>query len=137
MTDMAQSAAYDRCHSSFGEFVIRRKAMNIVGHRKIFYAFSGALFLASMVALALSGLRFGIDFTGGSLLEVEYAASRPTVDAVREALDSLALGAVVVQPTGERGLLLRFAHIDETKHQEVLAGLRGLAAGGAGETAAL
>jgi len=102
--------------------------MNIVGHRKIFYAFSGALFLASMVALALGGLRFGIDFTGGSLLEVEYAASRPTVDAVRGALDSLDLGAVVVQPTGERGLLLRFAHIDETKHQEVLAGLRSLAA---------
>ena len=104
--------------------------MNIVGRRKIFYALSGVLFLASMLAFALFGLRFGIDFTGGSLLEVEYRTSRPAVDAIRGVLESLDLGTVVMQPTGERGLLLRFAHIDEEKHQNVLTGLRGLAAGG-------
>ena len=111
--------------------------MNIVSHRSIFYTISGVLFLASVVALALGGLRFGIDFTGGSLLEVEYAAHRPTVDAVRLALGPLDLGAVVIQPIGERGLLLRFGYIDETKHQAILAGLRSMAASREGDAAVL
>lgn len=111
--------------------------MNIVGKRKIFYACSGIVMLASIIALGVFGLHFGIDFTGGSILEVEFAKNRPTVEAVRLALEPLELGAVVIQPTGERGFLLRFSHIDETKHQAILLGLDGIAEGGAGDDAAV
>lgn len=54
--------------------------MWIVKHRNIFYALSAILIVASLAALFVWGLKFGLDFKGGSLLEVEYTAGTPTVE---------------------------------------------------------
>jgi len=78
---------------------------------------------AGAVSLGVFGLQLGIDFTGGSLLEAEYAFSRPTVAEIRESLQGLAVGSPTVQPIGERGVLLRMKDIDEPLHQEVLSAL--------------
>ncbi len=94
--------------------------MDIVGHRKIFYAVSGILVAASITALAVLGLNLGIDFTGGSLIEIEFQDERPGLAAIREALRPLDLGELKLQPTDERGLLIRLRHIDEPTHQEIL-----------------
>lgn len=97
--------------------------MDIIGKKYIFLSLSGLLVLASILAVAVWGLKFGIDFTGGSLLEVEFGSSRPGAEAVRQAMAPLGLRAFSVQSTGERGIIFRFAHIDENTHQEVLARL--------------
>ena len=51
--------------------------MFIVTYRKIFYALSVLIFIASIGALSLWGLNLGIDFKGGSLMEVSFATSTP------------------------------------------------------------
>ena len=76
--------------------------MFIVTHRKIFYIISGLLFAASLAALAVWGLKPGIDFKGGSLFEVTYPDGRPEKAEVEKALASLDVGASV-RPTGEKG----------------------------------
>ena len=43
--------------------------MNVVGNRKIYFAISGVLVVFSILMLIVKGLNFGIDFTGGTLLE--------------------------------------------------------------------
>lgn len=100
--------------------------MNIIGHKYIFLTISGLLILASFVALALWGLKLGIDFTGGSLQEVEFKEQRPEISEIRKALESSNLGNVVIQPTGEKGVILRFKHIDENTHQNILKNLSGV-----------
>lgn len=100
--------------------------MNIIGHKHIFLASSGVLALASIVALSLWGLNLGIDFTGGSLLELAFADSRPSAEEARGVLAPLELGNVIIQATGERGLILRFRHIDEVTHQEIIRRLSAL-----------
>ncbi|MBI2055504.1 MAG: protein translocase subunit SecF [Candidatus Sungbacteria bacterium] len=97
--------------------------MNIIGHRRIFYALSGLLVLASAVALTVFGLELGIDFTGGSLIEVEFSSARPDMDELAQRVAGLDLGEVRFQPTGERGVIVRLKHVDETTHQEILARL--------------
>ncbi len=52
--------------------------MSIVKHRKIFYALSIILMAFSVFAVSFWGLNFGIDFTGGSIVEVDYAAAGNT-----------------------------------------------------------
>jgi len=52
--------------------------MFIVRNRKFFYSFSALLVIASVTALSIWGLSPGIDFKGGSIIEVEYT-ERPTV----------------------------------------------------------
>lgn len=99
--------------------------MNIIGARNISYMVSGILVATSIVALLLWGLRLGIDFTGGSLLEVSYAGERPSNTAVKDLLTPLDLGEIQVQQTGEKGILVRTRDISQETHQRMLALLRG------------
>jgi len=45
------------------------KNYNIIGQRKYFYIFSGILVILSVLSLFVWGLKYGIDFTGGTLAE--------------------------------------------------------------------
>lgn len=98
--------------------------MPLIARRKYFYTFSVIVFLASIVSLAVWGLKPGLDFTGGSLLEVSYSQDRPTQEAVSAALAPLNLGEIKIQSAGEHDLLLRSRDIDEDTHQRVLTALR-------------
>ena len=99
--------------------------MFIVANRKFFYALSGVLVTLALAALAVWGLTFGLDFKGGSLIEVEYAAQRPEVVEARVALSKLSLGEFSVRPTGERGFIIRTKVLDEAEHRALLAALSG------------
>lgn len=94
--------------------------VNIIGHRRIYLSFSALLMIASIVFLSLWGLDLGIDFTGGSLLEVGFNEARPDNSAVREALSEMDLGDIVVQPAGDNELFIRMKDIDEATHQQVV-----------------
>jgi len=100
--------------------------VNIVGKRKIFYTFSILLNTAAILSILFWGLHFGIDFRGGSLIEVEFLAQRPEVSQVKEVVSSLGLGDVSVQPSGDKVLMLRLKDLDETNHQQVLRSLESL-----------
>lgn len=89
-------------------------------YRRIYYIFSGLLVAGSVAALIIFGLRFGIDFNGGSVLEVEYQDARPYNQEIQDKLADLNLGEIVVQPTGDRGVMLRMRDLDEGMHQQVL-----------------
>lgn len=97
--------------------------MNFIGKRKIAYFVSGSLVGLSIVSLLLWGLNLGIDFTGGSLLEIGYSANPPAIGGIKEILKKYDLGELKIQPAGQDGFILRFKNIDEKTHQEILAGL--------------
>lgn len=94
--------------------------MDIVSHRKIYFSISIILVLASMVGLLLWGLNLAIDFTGGTLMEVEFLENRPSNQEIQEKLTNLELGQINLQSTGQKGLILRLKDIDEVTHQEIL-----------------
>ena len=97
--------------------------MTIIGMRKVSYIISGVLVAVSVVAILLWGLKLGIDFTGGALLEVEYNEVRPSHDQLVGAIQPLNLGNIVIQPSDERGVLIRMKDLDESGHQEVVAAI--------------
>src|SRR5438552_18641817 len=92
----------------------------IVKNRKIWFIFSGLLVLGSILALIFIPPKFGIDFTGGSLLEIQYKGARPEVDSLRATLADDKYTDVVVQTVGDKGMLMRMSSIDETAHQQLL-----------------
>jgi len=98
--------------------------MSIIKHRKIFFIFSGLLVVASIIALLLWQLDFAIDFTGGSLMEVEWINSQPSNQEIQNKISHLDLGDANIQSTGERATILRFKEVDEKTHQEILSVLR-------------
>jgi preprotein translocase subunit SecF len=99
-------------------------SIKFLKYSKVYFIFSGILILASAISLFYFGLKPGIDFTGGSILEVEYGETRPSNQEIRDALAGLDLGEFSVQPTDEKGLILRMKEIQEEMHQEVITRLR-------------
>jgi preprotein translocase subunit SecF len=95
----------------------------IIQKRKIWLSISGALFIIFVVALFAWGFKYGIDFTGGSLLEVAYTGSRPTVTQVETSLTDLKLSSLIVQPVGNQDMLLKFQETSEETHQAILSKL--------------
>lgn len=98
--------------------------MNIIKYRKIYYALSVVVIAASIFALVSWGLNLGIDFSGGSLMEVEYKIERASIDSIKESFKSVGIEDIIVQPSGERGAILRFKDVEEKVHQDILVKLR-------------
>ncbi|MDD5490153.1 MAG: protein translocase subunit SecF, partial [Candidatus Moranbacteria bacterium] len=59
---------------------------NILGKRKYFYVFSGTLMLLSIISLSTWGLRYGLDFTGGTLAEFSISNSQFSKDEIKSVL---------------------------------------------------
>ena len=95
-------------------------------YRKYYYTLSSVLVVASIISLAVVGLNFGIDFTGGGVMEVNFKSERPNHEQVRVALADVDLGETIIQDIGPSGLILRFKNIDEAVHQEALNKFEGL-----------
>lgn len=95
----------------------------MVKYRKIAYFVSGTLVALSLAAIFGFGFNFGIDFTGGSLMEVEYKNTRPEILKIKEALSGFELGDIKLQPSGEKNYILRFKDTDEETHQNILKAL--------------
>ena len=67
---------------------------HFIKYKKIYFIISGVLILASFCSLIIFGLEPGIDFTGGSILEIEYKDFRPQNQEIKEALAGFDLGQI-------------------------------------------
>ena len=83
------------------------KVYNFMGLRKIAVVFSAVLLFASVVSLSINGLVLGLDFSGGTQVEVGYEKPADLV-VVRQQLESAGFeGPVVVHYGSETDVLIR------------------------------
>lgn len=94
--------------------------MFVVTYRKFFYILSALIIIASISSIAIWGLNVGIDFKGGSIMEVEYAAGRPAQTELNDALSPLGFNASV-RATGENGYIIRMKNIEQSQKNSVSA----------------
>ena len=87
---------------------ITEKMINFVGMKKPAMIFSILLIIASIGSLIVNGLNFGIDFTGGTVLEVGYAQPAD-VDEIRKMLVSKKVDASVQHFGTAKDVLIRVA----------------------------
>jgi len=95
--------------------------MFIIKYKKIFLSISILLVLVSTVSIFVFGLKPGIDFKGGALLELDFNKDRPDVGAIHNSLKSLNINQALIQPTGEIGYLIKTRNLTEEEHQKILA----------------
>lgn len=97
--------------------------MFIIKYRKIFFTISAVLVVASLFSIFSFGLNLGIDFKGGSILEVSYPDNRLELSVVDERIASSVSGQVIVQPTGESGFIVRAEGSSEKDREALLSAL--------------
>ena len=76
------------------KFLNRKTNIDFMSRRNMALAFSAVLIVISIISLATRGLNFGLDFTGGTLIEVGYT-SAPNTAEVRENLANAGFDSVV------------------------------------------
>lgn len=81
--------------------------MFIVNNRKFFFLLAAVLVLASFFSIWKYGFNLGIDFKGGSILEVSYVNERPTKETISAELEKLNLGNFVLTPSGDKNYILK------------------------------
>ncbi|MCG6658539.1 protein translocase subunit SecF [Halomonas campisalis] len=75
------------------------RQFDFMGKRRAAFAISAALILVSILSLLFQQLNLGLDFTGGTLVEVRYAVA-PSLEAVRQTLEAAEFRDVSVQTFG-------------------------------------
>jgi len=77
------------------------------------------LCILSLALLTFRGLNFGIDFTGGNVVQVEFD-NRPAIGEVREVV-SVAIGReAMIQDVGERGIIIRTSEDSDESRRQLL-----------------
>ena len=110
--------------------------MKIINNRKILYVFTAILIGVSIVALAIWGLKPGIDFAGGTLIEVAYEshpivglATTTTMSSVIPTQNDLISAltpidpVVSVRPSGSTGYFVRMKAVNQTEKAQVIQAL--------------
>ena len=102
------------------EFFRIKRDIPFMRHALVFNVISFLTFAAAVFFLATRGLHFSIEFTGGSLIEVQYAQAA-NLAKTREAVETLHLGEVQVQNFGtSRDVLIRIPLRGEMKQAELV-----------------
>lgn len=97
----------------------------LIQKRKYAYWISGILTVLSILAFSAWGLRLSIDFKGGTLMEVAFSDGKvPQIAQTQASLESLGLRSLTLQPTGEKGMIIRYLASDETLNEKVLDELK-------------
>lgn len=100
--------------------------MNIpfIRYSKVWFAVSILTVVIALAALFSWGLELGIDFTGGSLVEVSFSKERPKTEVLYGLLDGLGLKERVVQTSGADRFIIRTSFLAEDQHQALIKRLR-------------
>ena len=96
----------------------------IIQTRKCFFALSLVLVMVSIAAIGAWGLRFGIEFTGGSQLEIRFPGGQPDNAVISQKIKEIeGIDEALVQPSANQTVFVRLAPIDEKTHQDILSKL--------------
>ena len=95
--------------------------MFVIRYKKFFIGLSATLVALSILAVVVFGLPLGIDFKGGSQIQVQYPEGRPTNTEVKALLADTILEDATVQPAGEASVLIKSHSITIEEKDAIVA----------------
>ena len=110
--------------------------MNIIKYRYLYFGISLLVIVPGIIALILWGLPLGIDFTGGSLLEVQFASGNPPAIANvvnlynQKSTPQVDISNPVVQPVGSDSLSIRSKEMNDALKSQIVTALQDQYGGG-------
>jgi preprotein translocase subunit SecF len=94
--------------------------MFVIKFKKLFLGLSILFVVLSIVSISVFGLKLGIDFKGGSSLDLNYPVARPDIEEVKNSLVNFGFGDASVQPVGENGIVIKSRSLTETERASIV-----------------
>lgn len=95
--------------------------MFVIKFKKFFVGLSILFVVVSIAFVSIFGLKLGIDFKGGSSLDLTYSDSRPTIEEIKTSLTNGGYGDANVQPAGDKDIVIKVRDLTETERAEVVS----------------
>lgn len=92
-------------------------------YKWLYFLISALVIIPGVFSLVKWGLKPSIDFTGGTLLELEFKEASDTQNAIRETLNELKIEYSSVQSSGEKRVLIKTKPIDREEKEKILTEL--------------
>jgi preprotein translocase subunit SecF len=98
---------------------------DFIGKRRWAYLLSAAFIAVGLLSIPMKGgLRYGIDFSGGTLIQVRFEKAVP-IDLIRSALDRIKLGESVIQEFGDPREFIFHLPLQDVPAEEVIRRVQG------------
>lgn len=76
--------------------------------------------LAAIISFFIFNLNFGVDFKGGSILELEFSGERPSISDLRNLFsDKFSSSEFSFNQAGDKGMVIRTGELSQETHQEI------------------
>ena len=98
--------------------IIGHRYFHIVDKKWIWFIFSGIILTICIAALLIRGLNFGIDFKGGTSIEIE-TTEKISTSKVRDTLGDVGQSEAVIQSAGKNRFIIRIADLSEEEETAV------------------
>jgi len=103
--------------------LIGKKEFNFIKNRKIAYIIPVIIILVSLISIIFQGFNYGIDFAGGTLLQIRFNKSISTTE-VRNVLREFNLSQSTIQKLSENEFVIRIGKIDSEQRMEILTAFK-------------
>ena len=103
--------------------LIGKKEFDFIKNKKIAYSISVVIILVGLISIVFQGFNLGIDFAGGSLLQIRFDKSVSTTE-VRNVLSEFNLSQSTIQNLSENEFVIRTEKIDSEQRNEILTAFK-------------
>lgn len=95
--------------------------MFIIKYKTFFITLSAVLVALSIAAVAYFGLPLGIDFKGGSAIDVSFTGTRPDIANIKSAAETAGFTDITVQPVGTQSVTIKHRVLSEDERAAIVA----------------
>ncbi|MDD3538967.1 MAG: protein translocase subunit SecF [Atribacterota bacterium] len=99
---------------------IKDTNIKFIARRKNFYLISVIIILIGLISLLFQGFNFGIDFAGGTLIQLKFEQEEVTVAEIRNVLSEMNLATSTIQSLSPNEFVIRTSQIELEGRKEIL-----------------
>jgi preprotein translocase subunit SecF len=103
--------------------LIGKKKFDFINNRRMAYIISTVIILVGLISIIFQGFNYGIDFAGGTLLQIRFDKSVSTTE-LRNVLSEFNLSQSTIQNLSENEFVIRTEKIDSEQRKEILSAFR-------------
>jgi len=101
------------------------RVFNFLKFKSFFLFVFLATFVFSIFSIFYFKIKMGLDFKGGTIIEIEFEKEKPNIQEIKKVLNELNLGAIILQETDQNRVLLKLREISEKERIQIFEKLKG------------